>query len=219
MYCSNVSCIALWASHRYCGGIQNITNAVISNALVCTALHSWQTGMRKVKWYPPWRFGWFSCLGHLIHRFGITENDWHRIKQNIDSKCRTAWRRRQRGMPLTVKAFRGKSPATYVNINNHMGDLSGSEEDSMGQDGELHIHQVGCNENLTVWFGPHKVCWSIQRPQQTADFCYWYVYYRIPPLRSRLLVLSPLQINVKFFSWSNPWCRVCFDKCKEGSFE
>lgn len=79
---------------------------------------------------------------HLIHRFGITENDWHRIKQNIDSKCRTAWRRRQRGMPLTVKAFRGKSPSTYVNINNHMGDLSAnSDEDSMSQDGELHIHQ------------------------------------------------------------------------------
>ncbi|KAL8590613.1 hypothetical protein ACOMHN_011049 [Nucella lapillus] len=79
---------------------------------------------------------------HLIHRFGITENDWHRIKQNIDSKCRTAWRRRQRGMPLTVKAFRGKSPSTYVNISdNHMGDMSGSDEESISQDGELHIHQ------------------------------------------------------------------------------
>ncbi|KAK7115229.1 protein BANP-like [Littorina saxatilis] len=78
---------------------------------------------------------------HLIHRFGITENDWHRIKQNIDSKCRTAWRRRQRGMPLTVKAFRGKSPSTYVSMNNH-GDMSGSEDDSnLGNDGELHIHQ------------------------------------------------------------------------------
>ncbi|KAK3749512.1 hypothetical protein RRG08_043419 [Elysia crispata] len=80
---------------------------------------------------------------HLIHRFGITESDWHRIKQNIDSKCRTAWRRRQRGMPLTVKAFRGKAPPSYVNIGSHMADLSGgSDEDSMSQeDGELHIHQ------------------------------------------------------------------------------
>ncbi|GFO05907.1 protein banp [Plakobranchus ocellatus] len=80
---------------------------------------------------------------HLIHRFSITESDWHRIKQNIDSKCRTAWRRRQRGMPLTVKAFRGKAPPSYVNIGSHIGDLSGgSDEDSMSQeDGELHIHQ------------------------------------------------------------------------------
>jgi len=86
---------------------------------------------------------------HLIHRFSITENDWHRIKQNIDSKCRTAWRRRARGMPLTVKAFRwgghkGKAPPSYVNIAGHMGDMSGgSDEDSMSQeDGELHIHQA-----------------------------------------------------------------------------
>ncbi|XP_059154254.1 protein BANP-like isoform X2 [Physella acuta] len=81
---------------------------------------------------------------HLIHKFGIAENDWHRIKQNIDSKCRTAWRRRQRGMPLTVKAFRGKAPPSYVNIGNHIGDLSGgSDDDSLSQeDGELHIHQA-----------------------------------------------------------------------------
>ncbi|XP_005113234.1 protein BANP [Aplysia californica] len=87
---------------------------------------------------------------HLIHRFSITENDWHRIKQNIDSKCRTAWRRRARGMPLTVKAFRGKAPPSYVNIGNHMGDLSGgSDEDSMSQeDGELHIHQQASEADI-----------------------------------------------------------------------
>ena len=43
-------------------------------------------------------------------------------------------------MPLTVKAFRGKSPSGYV--HNHMGELSGSDEDSISQDGELRIHQV-----------------------------------------------------------------------------
>uniref|UniRef100_A0A0B6ZK91 Protein BANP n=1 Tax=Arion vulgaris TaxID=1028688 RepID=A0A0B6ZK91_9EUPU len=81
---------------------------------------------------------------HLIHRFGIAESDWHRIKQNIDSKCRTAWRRQQRGMPLTVKAFRGKAPPSYINIDGHLGDISGaSDEDSVSQeDGELHIHQA-----------------------------------------------------------------------------
>ncbi|XP_067651436.1 protein BANP-like [Haliotis asinina] len=82
---------------------------------------------------------------HLIHRFGITENDWHRIKQNIDSKCRTAFRRKQRGMPLTVKAFRGKAPPTYVNIGSHLpGELGcQSDEDSIShEDSELHIHQA-----------------------------------------------------------------------------
>ncbi|KAH9507749.1 hypothetical protein Btru_053631 [Bulinus truncatus] len=87
---------------------------------------------------------------HLIHRFNIAESDWHRIKQNIDSKCRTAWRRRQRGMPLTVKAFRGKAPPSYVNIGNHMGDLcGGSDEDSLSQeDGELHIHQQATDADI-----------------------------------------------------------------------
>lgn len=89
-----------------------------------------------------------SLAGHLIHRFAITESDWHRIKQNIDSKCRTAYRRKQRGMPLTVKAFRGKAPSAYVmGGSGHLlpgHDLSGaSDEDSMSRDdAELHIHQV-----------------------------------------------------------------------------
>lgn len=76
---------------------------------------------------------------HLIHRFQITENDWHRIKQNIDSKCRTAFRRRQRGMPLTVKAFRGKGLSGY---NNSLmpGEMM-SDEDSISHEDSLHIHQ------------------------------------------------------------------------------
>nr|XP_021146394.1 protein BANP [Columba livia] len=42
---------------------------------------------------------------HLFYKFGITESDWYRIKQSIDSKCRTAWRRKQRGQSLAVKSF------------------------------------------------------------------------------------------------------------------
>ncbi len=85
--------------------------------------------------------------GHLIHRFGLTETDWHRIKQNIDSKCRTAFRRRVRGLPLTVKAFRGKAPPTYIHMANEHGghDMSGIEmgsDDSLNDDSELHIHHV-----------------------------------------------------------------------------
>ncbi|KAL4234193.1 hypothetical protein ACF0H5_005846 [Mactra antiquata] len=77
---------------------------------------------------------------HLINRFQITENDWHRIKQNIDSKCRTAFRRRQRGMPLTVKAFRGKGLTGYNTLM--PGDMM-SDDDSINHDDALHIHQGG----------------------------------------------------------------------------
>nr|XP_023841367.1 protein BANP isoform X2 [Salvelinus alpinus] len=47
--------------------------------------------------------------GHLFYKFGITESDWYRIKQSIDSKCRTAWRRKQRGQSLAVKSFSRRS--------------------------------------------------------------------------------------------------------------
>ncbi len=50
--------------------------------------------------------------GHLFHKFTITESDWYRIKQSIDSKCRTAWRRKQRGQSLAVKSFSRRNPAS-----------------------------------------------------------------------------------------------------------
>ncbi|XP_051545261.1 protein BANP isoform X1 [Myxocyprinus asiaticus] len=48
----------------------------------------------------------------LFHKFAITESDWYRIKQSIDSKCRTAWRRKQRGQSLAVKSFSRRTPAS-----------------------------------------------------------------------------------------------------------
>lgn len=50
--------------------------------------------------------------GHLFYKFGITESDWYRIKQSIDSKCRTAWRRKQRGQSLAVKSFSRRTPSS-----------------------------------------------------------------------------------------------------------
>ncbi|KAM7002228.1 protein BANP [Tautogolabrus adspersus] len=47
---------------------------------------------------------------HLFHKFTISESDWYRIKQSIDSKCRTAWRRKQRGQSLAVKSFSKRTP-------------------------------------------------------------------------------------------------------------
>lgn len=55
----------------------------------------------------------FSLItGHLFYKFGITESDWYRIKQSIDSKCRTAWRRKQRGQSLAVKSFSRRTPSS-----------------------------------------------------------------------------------------------------------
>ncbi|XP_035225353.1 protein BANP-like isoform X1 [Stegodyphus dumicola] len=40
---------------------------------------------------------------HLSFHFGISEQDWNKIKQNIDSKCRTAFRKKMKGLPLQPK--------------------------------------------------------------------------------------------------------------------
>ncbi|KAL2093729.1 hypothetical protein ACEWY4_011041 [Coilia grayii] len=53
--------------------------------------------------------------GHLFHKFAISESDWYRIKQSIDSKCRTAWRRKQRGQSLAVKSFSRRTPSSQNN--------------------------------------------------------------------------------------------------------
>lgn len=55
---------------------------------------------------------WMCSAGHLFYKFGITESDWYRIKQSIDSKCRTAWRRKQRGQSLAVKSFSRRTPSS-----------------------------------------------------------------------------------------------------------
>lgn len=59
----------------------------------------------------------FAIKCHLVHHFTISDHDWHRIKQNMDSKCRTAFRRKNRGMSLSVKAFRDRGiyPSTGSN--------------------------------------------------------------------------------------------------------
>lgn len=43
-----------------------------------------------------------------MYMFDITEDDWNRIKLNIDSKCRTAFRRKLKGMPLNVRGAKGR---------------------------------------------------------------------------------------------------------------
>lgn len=36
---------------------------------------------------------------HLMHHFNISEKQWERIKQNMDSKCRSAWKKRKLNEP------------------------------------------------------------------------------------------------------------------------
>lgn len=57
----------------------------------------------------------FGIRCHLEYLYNITNKDWLRIKQNIDSKCRTAFRRKVKGMPLKVKSFHPNMPMSRAN--------------------------------------------------------------------------------------------------------
>ncbi|XP_022246448.1 protein BANP-like [Limulus polyphemus] len=86
------------------------------------------TGRHGKKQLDPLKIYGIKC--HLMYKFHISAKDWHRIQQNLDSKCRTAFRRKQRGMPLTVKAFRNRVPQTYVHVASSSSELIGPESPS-----------------------------------------------------------------------------------------
>ncbi|XP_042558182.1 protein BANP isoform X6 [Dipodomys spectabilis] len=101
---------------------------------------------------------------HLFYKFGITESDWYRIKQSIDSKCRTAWRRKQRGQSLAVKSFSRRTPSSssssYSATETMMGTPPPATELQQPQPQALHyalanaqqvqIHQIGEDGQVQV---------------------------------------------------------------------
>ncbi|KAM6960948.1 protein BANP isoform 2-T2 [Aplochiton taeniatus] len=104
---------------------------------------------------------------HLFYKFGITESDWYRIKQSIDSKCRTAWRRKQRGQSLAVKSFskqggmgaeasliEGATQQTlHYALANQQVQIHRIGEDGQVQvipQGHLHIAQVPQGEEVQI---------------------------------------------------------------------
>ncbi|KAJ3595796.1 hypothetical protein NHX12_002210 [Muraenolepis orangiensis] len=110
---------------------------------------------------------------HLFYKFGITESDWYRIKQSIDSKCRTAWRRKQRGQSLAVKSFSKRTPRSsteggaaetsqmetatqqtlHYALANQQVQIHRIGEDGQVQvipQGQLHIAQVPQGEEVQI---------------------------------------------------------------------
>ncbi|XP_015259937.1 protein BANP [Cyprinodon tularosa] len=112
---------------------------------------------------------------HLFHKFGISESDWYRIKQSIDSKCRTAWRRKQRGQSLAVKSFSKRTPRSTVaedGVSDEAAHLEAATQQTLhytlanqqvqfhriGEDGQvqvipqgqLHIAQVPQGEEVQI---------------------------------------------------------------------
>lgn len=59
------------------------------------------TGKHHKKQLDPLLIYGIRC--HLMKHFQLTDKGWHRIKQNLDSKCRTAFRRKTKGLSLTAR--------------------------------------------------------------------------------------------------------------------
>ncbi|XP_047452369.1 protein BANP isoform X2 [Mugil cephalus] len=109
---------------------------------------------------------------HLFHKFGISESDWYRIKQSIDSKCRTAWRRKQRGQSLAVKSFSKRTPRKEDGLAGETAHIETATQQTLhytlanqqvqfhriGEDGQvqvipqgqLHIAQVPQGEEVQI---------------------------------------------------------------------
>ncbi|XP_076307802.1 protein BANP-like isoform X2 [Tachypleus tridentatus] len=95
------------------------------------------TGKHRKRQLDPLMVYGIRC--HLIYKFGISPVDWMRIKQNLDSKCRTAFRRKQKGLPLTRKGC----PLDMTEVEDNSTHLvtyplsGGVVKEVMSSDGEI----------------------------------------------------------------------------------
>ncbi|XP_051787429.1 protein BANP-like isoform X4 [Erpetoichthys calabaricus] len=132
---------------------------------------------------------------HLFYKFGITESDWYRIKQSIDSKCRTAWRRKQRGQSLAVKSFSRRTPdsssfCTSEGIQSNVSSPTEAQqaqqtlhyalanaqhvqihrigEDGQVQMGNLQIHQLHVDQDCQVLRGTQLIAVASGDPNAAA---------------------------------------------------
>uniref|UniRef100_A0A7N5ZR78 Protein BANP n=1 Tax=Anabas testudineus TaxID=64144 RepID=A0A7N5ZR78_ANATE len=87
---------------------------------------------------------------HLFHKFGITESDWYRIKQSIDSKCRTAWRRKQRGQSLAVKSFSKRTPRNSVSETAHIEAATQQTLHYTLANQQVQFHRIGEDGQVQV---------------------------------------------------------------------
>lgn len=84
----------------------------------------------------------------LFHKFSITESDWYRIKQSIDSKCRTAWRRKQRGQSLAVKSFSRRNTGSQSSSDGVSAAETSAIETSTQQ--ALHYALAGTAQQVQI---------------------------------------------------------------------
>lgn len=133
---------------------------------------------------------------HLIHRFRITEDDWKHVKLNMDSKCRTAFRRKMLGMPLTVKAFRGKVPSV-INSGSEASTIEFIPSDESFQNADSDVmnqEDVNISQLMMMETGSQKIQLINATPEQLS-------HLNIRVLNGRQVMdLSDSDTGVELFS-------------------
>ncbi|KAG7166374.1 BANP-like [Homarus americanus] len=91
----------------------------------------------------------FGIRCHLQYKFNISSKLWHKICQNMDSKCRSAWKRRIRGMVTQPRNSRApqightssvrKDPAVTEDISFDFDSLQNSNLDLSDVKNEKNI--------------------------------------------------------------------------------
>ena len=87
--------------------------------------------------------------GHLEKHFSITAEDWKQILVHIDSKCRSAYRCKSRGLPQTIRAFQCQASEQTANDADELG--TGIAETYSGDgDAQPHENSLMTQVELTV---------------------------------------------------------------------
>ncbi|XP_064466802.1 protein BANP-like [Ornithodoros turicata] len=79
---------------------------------------------------------------HLVHMFDVNSSDWDRIKLNIDSKCRTAFRRKKKGLPLAPKVVSHSTTAGEAQSASGISGGFGSSDAEVSDDSMNSIELV-----------------------------------------------------------------------------
>lgn len=89
---------------------------------------------------------------HLIYKFNIDEPAWNRIKQNIDSKCRTSFRRKQHGLVLMPKP---KGSPIFARVTTE-------DSESSSQDAVNSFPVQPCASNLSAMMSKAEIIQTAQ---------------------------------------------------------
>ncbi|GAB6023627.1 hypothetical protein CHUAL_008394 [Chamberlinius hualienensis] len=110
------------------------------------------TGKHKKKQLDPLMICGIWC--HLRHRFGISESTWYKIRQSLDSKCRSAFRRAkklvQKSQLPDADFEMSSNVSTTSTVSNSFLDSDCDESNRNGTEGSLSEKSFPVHPTLSM---------------------------------------------------------------------